>query len=286
MAATREKALGEVNAASGKGPAMYSFKYKRAESLVDALKAAVAAEDPKYLAGGMTLIPTMKQRLARPSDVIDLGSVPELAGIRREGEAVVIGAMSRHADVAASKEVRSAVPALAALAALIGDPQVRNRGTLGGSIANADPAADYPAALLGLNATVKTNEREISADDFFTGLFETALGEHEIVTEVSFPLAQAAAYETFRNPASRYAIVGVFVSKGKRGVRVAVTGAGPSVFRVRDMEEALAKKFSPESLQGIEVAEDGLNADIHASAEYRAHLLKVMAKRAVAAASG
>lgn len=265
---------------------MYSFKYKRAVSLDDALKSAAAAEDPKYLAGGMTLIPTMKQRLAQPSDVIDLEGVSDLAGIRREGEAVVIGAMTRHAEVAASGEVRSAIPALAALAALIGDPQVRNRGTLGGSIANADPAADYPAALVGLNATVRTNEREISADDFFTGLFETALEEHEIVTEVRFPLAEAAAYEKFRNPASRYAIVGVFVCKSKDGVRVAITGAGPSVFRVKDMEDALARQFSPDSVEGIKVAEDGLNADIHASAEYRAHLVTVMAKRAVAAAIG
>ena len=265
---------------------MYNFRYQRAASLDDALKLAAAAEDPKYLAGGMTLIPTMKQRLAQPSDVIDLGSVSGLAGIRRQGHALVIGAMTRHAEVAASEEVRSAIPALAALAALIGDPQVRNRGTLGGSIANADPAADYPAALVGLNATVKTNAREISADDFFTGLFETALEEHEIVTEVRFPAPEAAAYEKFRNPASRYAIVGVFVCKSKEGVRVAVTGAGPSVFRLEQMEKALAKKFSPDSVAGIKVPEDGLNADIHASAEYRAHLVTVMAKRAVAAANG
>jgi carbon-monoxide dehydrogenase medium subunit len=286
MPATPEKLWRATNAAGGQGSAMYNFNYIRAESLDDALKAAAAAEDPKYMAGGMTLIPTMKQRLAQPSDVIDLGRVSDLAGIRREGNALMIGAMTRHAEVAASEEVKSAIPALSALAALIGDPQVRNRGTLGGSIANADPAADYPAALVGLNATVKTNKREISADNFFTGLFETALEEFEIVTEVRFPLADAAAYEKFRNPASRYAIVGVFVCKSEEGVRVAVTGAGPSVFRVKDMEDALAEKFSPESVAGIKVDEDGLNADIHASAEYRAHLVTVMAKRAVAAANG
>ncbi|HSS63562.1 MAG TPA: xanthine dehydrogenase family protein subunit M [Gammaproteobacteria bacterium] len=265
---------------------MYSFKYQRAESLDNALKMAAAAEDPKYLAGGMTLIPTMKQRLAQPAEVIDLGGLADLSGIRRDGEAVVIGAMTCHAEVAASKEVKSAIPALAALAAHIGDPQVRNRGTLGGSIANADPAADYPAAVVGLGATVKTNKREIAADDFFTGLFETALEEHEIITEVRFPVPEKAAYAKFPNPASRYAVVGVMVCKANDGVRVAVTGAGPSVFRLEEMENALSKKFAPEAVAGIKVPDDGLNADIHASAEYRAHLVTVMARRAVAAANG
>ncbi|MDH3314195.1 MAG: xanthine dehydrogenase family protein subunit M [Gammaproteobacteria bacterium] len=265
---------------------MYNFRYQRASSLDGALKAAAAAEDPKFLAGGMTLLPTMKQRLAQPSDLIDIGGIADLAGIRRDGQVLVVGAMTRHADVASSEEVKSAIPALAALAGHIGDPQVRNRGTLGGSIANADPAADYPAAVVGLNATVKTNKREIAADDFFTGLFETVLQEYEIVTEVSFPIPEKAAYAKFPNPASRYAVVGVMVCKSKDGVRVAVTGAGPSVFRVEDMEKALSKKFAPEAVEGIKVSQEGLNADIHASAEYRAHLVTVMAKRAVAAANG
>ncbi len=265
---------------------MYNFRYQRAASLNDALKAAAAAEDPKFLAGGMTLIPTMKQRLAQPSDLIDLSGIGELTGIRRDGDALVIGAMTRHADVASSEDVKSAIPALAALASHIGDPQVRNRGTLGGSIANADPAADYPAAVVGLNATVKTNQREIAADEFFTGLFETALDEQEVITEVRFPIPEKAAYAKFPNPASRYAVVGVMVSKSKDGVRVAVTGAGPSVFRAEAMEKALSGKFAPEAVAEIKIPEDGLNADIHASAEYRAHLVTVMAKRAVAAANG
>ncbi len=265
---------------------MYNFRYQRASSIDSALKAAAAAEDPKFLAGGMTLLPTMKQRLAQPSDLIDIGGIADLAGIRRDGQVLVVGAMTRHADVASSEEVRAAIPALAALAGHIGDPQVRNRGTLGGSIANADPAADDPAAVVGLNATVKTNKREIAADGFFTGLFETALEEREIVTEVRFPIPEKAAYAKFPNPASRYAVVGVMVCKGKDGVRVAVTGAGSSVFRVEEMEKALSKKFAPEAVEGIKVSQDGLNADIHASAEYRAHLVTVMAKRAVAAANG
>ncbi len=265
---------------------MYNFKYQRVASLDDALKAVAAAEDPKILAGGMTLIPTMKQRLAQPSELIDIGGISDLAGIRRDGDALVIGALTRHADVASSEEVKSAIPALAALASHIGDPQVRNRGTLGGSIANADPAADYPAAVVGLNATVKTNQREIAADEFFTGLFETALEEQEIITEVRFPVPEKAAYAKFPNPASRYAVVGVMVSKAKDGVRVAVTGAGSSVFRVEAMEKALSGKFAPEAVAEIKVPDDGLNADIHASAEYRAHLVTVMAKRAVAAANG
>ncbi len=265
---------------------MYNFNYQRAASLDDALKAAAAAEDPKYLAGGMTLIPTMKQRLAQPAELIDIGGIADLAGIRRDGDALVIGAMTRHAEVASSEEVKSAIPALAVLAAHIGDPQVRNRGTLGGSIANADPAADYPAAIVGLGATVKTNKREIAGDEFFTGLFETALEEHEIITEVRFPIPEKAAYAKFPNPASRYAVVGVMVCKTKAGVRLAVTGAGPSVFRVQAMEQALSKQFAPEAVAEIKVSDDGLNADIHASAEYRAHLVTVMAKRAVAAANG
>jgi carbon-monoxide dehydrogenase medium subunit len=262
---------------------MYDFTYQKPASLADAAKAIAAAEDGKLMAGGMTLIPTLKQRLARPSDVIDLGKIGELAGIKQEGNALVIGAMTRHADVANSDLVKKLNPALAHLAGLIGDPAVRNRGTLGGSIANNDPAADYPGAIVGLGATVTTNKRKIAGDDFFTGMFETALEPNEIITSVSFPSADKAAYTKFRNPASRYAIVGVFVAKSGAGVRVAVTGAGPCVFRVPDMEQALAKSFTADAIKDIKVPASNLNSDIHASSEYRAHLITVMARRAVAA---
>ncbi len=265
---------------------MYAFNYQRPTSLDAAVKAVAAAEDGKYLAGGMTLIPTMKQRLAQPSDLVDLGRVAELSGIRRDGDALVVGATTTHAEVAASEEVRSHIPALGHLADHIGDPAVRARGTLGGSIANADPAADYPAAVVGLGATVETNTRSIAADEFFTGLFETALGDDELVTAVRFPIPKRAGYAKFPNPASRYAVVGVMVSEGADGVRVAVTGAGPSVFRVAEMEQALAGNFSPAAVERISVPASGLNSDIHASDEYRAHLVTVMAKRAVAAAAG
>jgi aerobic carbon-monoxide dehydrogenase medium subunit len=262
---------------------MYDFIYQKPASLADAAKAIAAAEDGKLMAGGMTLIPTLKQRLARPSDVIDLGRIGELAGIKQEGNAIVIGAMTRHADVANSDLVKKVIPALAHLAGLIGDPAVRNRGTLGGSIANNDPAADYPGAVVGLGATVTTNKRKIAGDDFFTGMFETALEPNEIIISVSFPSADKAAYTKFPNPASRYAIVGVFVAKSGAGVRVAVTGAGPCVFRVPDMEQALAKSFTADAIKDIKVPPSNLNSDIHASSEYRAHLINVMARRAVAA---
>ncbi|HKO09747.1 MAG TPA: xanthine dehydrogenase family protein subunit M [Alphaproteobacteria bacterium] len=263
---------------------MYDFNYHRPKSLADAAKLLGGSEEAKLVAGGMTLIPTLKQRLARPSDLVDLGGIGELKGIRREGNALVIGAMTPHAEVASSPEVKKAIPALAALAEGIGDPQVRNQGTIGGSIANADPAADYPAAVVGLGATVITNKRKIAADDFFKGLFETALQAGEIVTAVSFPIPEKAAYAKFPNPASRYAIVGVLVAKTGGGARVAVTGAGPSVFRLKAAEEALAKSWSAAALGGLKVPQTGLNSDIHASAEYRAHLVGVMAKRAVQAA--
>jgi aerobic carbon-monoxide dehydrogenase medium subunit len=259
---------------------MYAFEYRKPASLADAASRA-AGEDAKILAGGMTLIPTLKQRLARPTELIDLAPLGELKGIKEEGGEIVIGAMTRHADVHESALVRGAIPALAELAGLIGDPAVRNRGTIGGSIANADPAADYPAAVLGLGATVVTNQRRIAGDDFFTGLFETALQPGEIVTAVRFPRAEKAAYMKFRNPASRYAIVGVFVARTAGGVRVAVTGAGPAVYRQADMEAALAKSFTPDAIKGVRQAPGGLNSDIHASAEYRAHLVGVMARRAV-----
>ncbi len=263
---------------------MYDFNYHRPKSLAEAARLLAGNDEAKLVAGGMTLIPTLKQRLARPTDLVDLAAIAELKGIKRVGDAVVVGAMTPHADVAASAEVKKAIPALAHLADLIGDPQVRNCGTLGGSISNADPAADYPAGVVALGATVVTNNRKIAADEFFTGLFETALEPGEIVTAVSFPIPEKAGYAKFPNPASRYAVVGVFVARTGGGVRVAVTGAGPSVFRSKEMEAALAKDFSPKALDGIKVAAKGLNSDIHASAEYRAHLVGVMAKRAVQAA--
>lgn len=265
---------------------MYQFTYHRPASLADAEKLFTGADDPKFLGGGQTLIPTLKQRLASPSDVIDLAAIRELSGIVAAGGAVAIGAATRHADVAASAEVRKAIPALADLAGWIGDPLVRHRGTIGGSIANADPSADYPAAVVALNATIHTTKRAIAADAFFTGMFETALQPGEIVTKIVFPVAEKAGYEKFRNPASRYAIVGVFVARTASGVRVAVTGAAPSVFRQTEMETALAKSFTPEAIAGIKVSADGLNADLHATAEYRAHLVTVMARRAVARALG
>ena len=261
---------------------MYAFEYRKAASLDDAQKAFESADDGTYMAGGMTLIPTLKQRLASPSDVIDLDGIDDLRGITVDGDNVIIGAMTCHADVAASADVQKAIPALAHLASLIGDPQVRNRGTLGGSIANNDPAADYPGALVGLGATVHTTNKTVSADEFFTGMFETTLDEGELVTKVSFPIPEKAAYQKFPNPASRYSVVGAFVAKTKDGVRIAITGAGPTVLRVPEMDQALSAAFTADAIADISVPADDLNADLHASAEYRAHLIGVMAKRAVA----
>ncbi len=265
---------------------MYAFTYQKVKSLADAVAALGQNPDAKLLAGGQTLVASMKLRLANPGQVVDLGDIPELKGIKVSGTTVTIGAMTRHAEVASSADVKKAIPALAALAGGIGDRMVRNMGTIGGSVANNDPAADYPAAVVGLNATVHTNKRKIAADDFFKGMFETALPAGEIITAVEFPVPKRAAYMKFKNPASRYAIVGVFVADAAGGPRVAVTGAGPSVFRESAMEKALAAKFAPESVANIKVADKDLNSDIHASAEYRAHLVTVMAKRAVAAALG
>ena len=266
---------------------MYEFNYHRPCTLEAAAAALAAAEDGQVLAGGQTLIPTLKQRLASPSDLVDLGGVAGLDGVRRERGDIVVGAMTRHAEVASSSEVKEAVPALASLADGIGDPQVRNCGTIGGSIANADPAADYPAALVGLGAEILTDRRMIAEDYFFTGLFETTLEDDEIIVSVRFQIPRRAAYVKFPNPASRYAIVGVMVSETVGGVvRVAVTGAGDRVFRVDAMETALTGNFRAEAIQGISIPSDGLNEDIHASAEYRAHLVGVMARRAVAAAAG
>ena len=264
---------------------MYDFNYLRASSVNDAVAKLTGASDGKYLAGGMTLLPTLKQRLANPSELVDLGGLKDLKGIREDGGAIVIGALTTHAAVAGSDLVRSKIPALADLAEGIGDPQVRHRGTIGGSIANNDPAADYPAACLGLGATIATTKHEVAADDFFTGMFETTLEDDELITEVRFPVPAKAAYQKFPNPASRYAIVGVMVAQTDGGVRVAVTGAGQSgVFRAADIEQALDGDWSASAAEGASVSAGGLNADIHASADYRAHLIKVMAKRAVDAA--
>jgi carbon-monoxide dehydrogenase medium subunit len=263
---------------------MYEFNYHRPKTLADATALLSSLSDPKVLAGGMTLIPTLKQRLASPSDLVDLQGIPELKSIKKEGNEIVIGAMMPHWDVHTSPDVKSAIPALAELAGLIGDPSVRHRGTCGGSIANSDPAADYPSAVLALNATIVTTKRKIAADSYFKGLFETALEPGEIVTSIRFPIPEKAGYQKFPNPASGYAMVGVFVAKHKDGVRVAVTGAGPCAFRVPAMEAALAKSFTPDAVASISVPADDLLSDLHGSAEYRAHLVTVMAKRAVAAA--
>ena len=265
---------------------MYSFSYRKAASIADASAAVKKDADAKVLAGGQSLIAAMKLRLSRPSEVIDLGTLADLRYVRVEGNNVVIGAMTTHAVVAASPEVRKAIPALAALACDIGDRQVRNMGTIGGSIANNDPAADYPAACLGLGATIITTTRKIAADDFFLGMYETALQPGELITSVSFPVAKRAAYMKFKNPASRVALVGVFVGDTPSGMRVAVTGAASGVFRVAAMEKALASKFAADSVTAIKVPADNLNSDLHAQADYRAHLITVMAGRAVRKALG
>lgn len=266
---------------------MYAFSYQRPSTVADAV-AALKDEEAKALGGGQTLLPTLKQRLARPSALVDLSGVPEMKGIREIAGGLEIGAFTRHAEVAHSDLVKRVIPALASLAEGIGDRQVRNMGTIGGSIVNADPSADYPSAVVALKATVVTDRREIAGDDFFTGMFETALEPGEIVTAVRFQAPDKASYAKFRNPASRYAIVGVFVARfgAQIGgeVRVAVTGAAASVFRATEMETALAADFRAEALNGVKVSADGLNADLHASADYRAHLVTVMAKRAVEAA--
>lgn len=262
----------------------YAFNYRRASSLKDAEALLAASPDAKLLAGGQTLIAAMKMRLAQPSDLIDISGLAELAFIRAAPGAIVIGAGAKHCEVANSPEAKRSIPALAALAESIGDPAVRHMGTLGGSLANNDPAADYPAAALALDATIGTSRRSIAADDFFTGLFSTALEDGEIVTEAAFKVPERAAYAKFRNPASHYAMAGVFVARFADRVRVAVTGAGPCVFRVPGMEAALAKSFSPEAIATIAIDPGELSSDLHGSAEYRANLVSVMARRAVEAA--
>jgi len=261
---------------------MYSFDYEHPGTLAAALELYAATEDAIYLAGGQTLIPTLKQRLRRATTVIDLSRIEELRGIRASSEALTIGAMTCHSDVAESPQVQRAIPGIAVLAGHIGDQQVRSHGTLGGSIANNDPAADYPAAVLGLDATVHTCRRAIAADSFFTGLFETSLEPGEVLVKVAFRIPKRAAYCKFRNPASRYAVVGVMVADFAEGVRVAVTGAKTCAFRLPAMEAALTGSFREEALDGISVPPDDLNGDIHASSQLRAHLIWVMARRAVA----
>ncbi|MGD0419415.1 MAG: xanthine dehydrogenase family protein subunit M [Xanthobacteraceae bacterium] len=266
---------------------MYNFTFHRPETLRQAVNLLSKNADAKLLAGGHTLLPTMKLRLASPPVLIDLSRVEGLAGIELKGRALTIGAMTRHNDVHTSPVVQQSLPVIAKLAGMIGDPAVRHMGTIGGSVANNDPTADYPAACLGLGATIITNKRRIKADDFFTGMFSTPLEPAEIITKVSFPIPNKAAYQKFRNQASRYALVGVFVAKRGSEIRVTVTGAGANgVFRVTAFEEALKKRFSPKSLEGLTVSADGLNGDIHGSAEYRAHLIGVLARRAVAEAVG
>ncbi|MBK9081827.1 MAG: xanthine dehydrogenase family protein subunit M [Rhizobiales bacterium] len=264
---------------------MYPFTYTRADSVAKAAEALAADGDAKLLAGGQTLLPAMKLRLNAPSQLIDLSRLAELRGIGVGAGDVTIGATTPHADVAAHAEIARSIAGLHELAGQIGDPAVRHKGTIGGSIANNDPAADYPAACLGLGATIVTNKREISADDFFKGLFETALGDGEIIVKVRFPKPAASGYAKFRNPASRFALVGVFVARTGAGARVAVTGAGSGgVFRWKEAEAALSSNWSEGAVAGLKASPAGLNSDIHADAEYRAHLIGVMTKRAVAAA--
>src|SRR5919197_6365957 len=264
---------------------MHAFEYHRPASMNDAIALGAQKPEGRYLAGGQSLVQAMKLRLSSPTDLIDLGSLGDLKQLSADANSVTVGAMVRHADVAGSAAVQKTIPALAQLAGMIGDRQVRHMGTIGGSLANNDPAADYPPAVLGLGATITTNKRKIEADKFFKGLYETALEPGELITAVSFPAPKRAAYMKFKNPASRFAIVGVFVADfGGGNVRVGVTGAGPSAFRQTDMEKALAAKFAPESVANIKVKPEGLNNDLHASPEYRAHLITVMCKRAVEAA--
>jgi aerobic carbon-monoxide dehydrogenase medium subunit len=266
---------------------MHAFTYHRPATTRQAAGLVARKDEAKLLAGGHTLLPTMKQRLAAPPHIIDLAGIADLKGITRKGRNIVIGAMATHAEVAASPIVQEAIPALAALAGNIGDPHVRNRGTIGGSVANNDPSADYPAAILAMGATITTNSRKIGADEFFAGMFTTALDDGEIITKISFPIPGKAAYAKFPNPASRYALVGVCVAKRGADIRVTVTGAGADgVFRWSEAETALKTRFTAKALDGLKPTAKGLNSDIHADAEYRAHLIGVMAKRAVMAATG
>ena len=263
---------------------MYDFAYQKPASLPDAVKILSSDPEAKALAGGQTFIPVLKQRLNKPSTIVDLSGLG-LSGIKAEGNKVVVGGMATHHAILSDETIKSRLPGLAKMASWIGDNQVRHRGTMGGSLANNDPASCYPAAVLALGATIRTDKRSIPVEEYFQGMFTTALDQGEIITAIEIPFAERSNYEKFRNPASRYAVVGVFVAKGPAGVRVAITGAGQNgVFRHKEMEQALTANFSPDAIKDIKTPSDGLNGDIHASAEYRAHLIGVMARRAVAAA--
>jgi aerobic carbon-monoxide dehydrogenase medium subunit len=259
---------------------MYAFTFERPSTIADAAK--LAASGAKVLAGGQTLLASMKLRLSNPATLADLGGIKELVGICKDGNSLVIGAMTRHADIAESDAVRTDIPALADMARHIGDMQVRALGTLGGSVANNDPAACFPSAVLGLGATVQTTQRQIAADDFFQGMFTTALGEGELITAISFPVPKRAAYMKFRQPASHFALIGVFVAQTDGGVRVAVTGGGNGVFRHKGLEDALNKSFTTAAAAAVEIDANDLSSDIHASGAYRANLISVMTQRAVA----
>lgn len=261
---------------------MYQFNYHKPATVEEAVTLFNDSEDAFYLSGGQTLIPTLKQRLATPSDLIDLSGIEALKGVTVSNDQVSVGAFTRHADVAGNAQIRSTLPVLAFVAEQIGDAQVRNLGTIGGSVANSDPAADYPAAVIGLGATIHTQKRSIAADDYFQDLFETALEPGEVITRIDFPVPVRAAYRKFPNPASRYVVAGVLVADFGGSIRVGVTGAGPCAFRATAIEEVLSRSLSPDALADIEVPDAGFNSDLHASAEYRAHLVKVMAERAVA----
>lgn len=262
---------------------MYDFAYHKPSSIADAVKLLSADPEARPISGGMTLLPALKLRLNRPTAVVDLSGIAELRGVKREGDALVIGALTKHYEIATNAEVKAAIPALAQMASTIGDTQVRNRGTIGGSIANNDPSADYPAAVLALGGSIRTDRRTIEADEFFQGMFATALEPGELVVAIRLPIPEKAGYAKMKNPASRYSMAGVFVAKGPKGVRVAVNGAGANgVFRQAEMEQALAANWSQDAVANIRQSPDELNGDIHGSAEYRAHLVTVMAKRAIA----
>lgn len=265
---------------------MYDFSYHKPSSVADAVKLLAADPDARAVSGGMTLLPALKLRLNKPTALVDLSGIGELRGVRRDGNTIVIGALTRHYEIATDAAIKAAIPALAAMAATIGDTQVRNRGTMGGSVANNDPSADYPAALLALGATIQTDKRKIAADDFFQGMFATALEEGELITAVSFPQPKRAAYMKFRQPASRFALIGVCVAQTDAGVRVAVTGGGNGVFRHTALEQALAKNFTPEAAAAVKIDPSEYSADLHASSAYRANLVSVMTQRAVAKALG
>lgn len=263
---------------------MYDFAYHKPATVADAVKLLSADSDARPISGGQTLLPALKHRLNKPTSLVDLSGIAELRGVKRDGNKIIIGAMTKHAEVANNPEVKAAIPMLAQLAGNIGDNQVRNRGTIGGSVSNNDPAADYPSAVVALNATVVTSSRRIAADDFFQGMFTTALEPGELLVAVEFPIPEKAGYAKMKNPASRYVMAGAFVAKTGGQVRVAINGAAACVFRQTEMEAALAANWSPAAVAGIKQPADDMNSDIHGSAEYRAHLVTVMAKRAVAAA--